>query len=323
MANISRIFFIDERIRSRGFVTRKEVSDKFEVHIDTIKRDIEYMKMFLNAPLKYSASHGGYVYATPFETVFSAAEDAALYYIFVHRITDSFRLGKAPYVPVISKDILTKIMSYVPEEYEKILDNVTYDSSDQDVMDLKDFRNILRAIKNQKCLEIEYCNATGEKSCRIVEPLELMNYLGKWYIITYCHKRKKLAVFLISRIISSTLKDDNFINSVTGKEIKEYAEGSFGMFKSSNSELATIRIYEPSYHYVKNQIWHKNQIVIEGEENEKKYLEITLPVGERYNEIIARVMAYAPDSEILSPVLLREKWIDTIKTMWEKYANYL
>ncbi|MGI6394410.1 MAG: helix-turn-helix transcriptional regulator [bacterium] len=319
MSNLSRITFIDERIRTRGFVTRKEVAEEFEVHIDTVKRDIEYMKLFLNAPLEYSAAKRGYIYSTPFETVFSAAEDAALYYIFVHRITDGFRLGGIPYVPVISKDILAKIKSYVPSDYENILDSVVYDSSDLDIMDIRYFRNILRSIKGNLQLNISYCNAAGVTSSRVIEPMLLTNYLGKWYAIAFCHNRKELAVFLISRITGCSLTDKLFFNSVTSKELKSYFEGSFGMFKSKKTELAVIRVYEPSLHYVKNQKWHKLQTVTEGIEKGRKYLEITLPVGERHNEVIARVMAYAPDSEILSPPHLREKWVKVIKEMAEKY----
>lgn len=321
MSNLSRITFIDERIRSRGFVTRKEVAEEFEVHIDTVKRDIEYMRLFLNAPLEYSNKFHGYTYSTPFETVFSAAEDAALYYIFVHRITDGFRLGGVPYVPVISKDILTKIKSYVPSEYENILDSVVYDSSDQDILDIRDFRNILRSIKNSLQLEMGYCNAKGEISSRVVEPMLLTNYLGKWYIIGYCHKRKELAVFLISRITNCRVTENMFENAVTKKELKNYTDGSFGMFKSSKTALATIRISEPSMHYIRNQKWHKDQTVTEGSSSGISYIEITLPVGERHNEIIARTMAYAPDSEIIAPEELRGKWLDTIRKMWNKYGT--
>ena len=52
----------------------------------------------------------------------------------------------------------------------------------------------------------------------------------------------------------------------------------------------------------------------------KKCLEITLPVGERDKEIIARVLSYSPDSEIVSPPELRGKWLDRLKTMYEKFC---
>ena len=69
MANLERVAFINHEIKVKGFVTRKEVADHFEVHIDTVMRDIEYMRNFLSAPLKYKKGKGGYVYETPFPNI--------------------------------------------------------------------------------------------------------------------------------------------------------------------------------------------------------------------------------------------------------------
>ena len=59
MSNLERVVYINHTIKTKGFVTRKEVSDRFEVHIDTVKRDIEYMRTYLSAPIKYRQSVGG------------------------------------------------------------------------------------------------------------------------------------------------------------------------------------------------------------------------------------------------------------------------
>ncbi|MBO4698083.1 HTH domain-containing protein, partial [bacterium] len=92
MSNLERVVYINHTIKTKGFVTRKEVSDRFEVHIDTVKRDIEYMRTYLSAPIKYRQSVGGYVYETPFDMLFDSLEDAVLYYIFVRSISDSLKL---------------------------------------------------------------------------------------------------------------------------------------------------------------------------------------------------------------------------------------
>lgn len=92
MANLERVAFINHMIKVKSFVTRKEVADHFEVHIDTVMRDIEYMRTFLSAPLKYKKGKGGYVYETPFEMIFDSFDDAVFYYIFVKRFSDSFNI---------------------------------------------------------------------------------------------------------------------------------------------------------------------------------------------------------------------------------------
>ena len=159
-------------------------------------------------------------------------------------------------------------------------------------MDLKDFRNILESFMMKRCIEISYINADGEGSTRVVEPLKLMNYLGKWYLIAFCRTRKALRVFLISRFTSSRLTNSAFEYPVTRKELDKYIDGSFGMFKSETSSTAVIRVFEPAYYYVRNQIWHKNQKVKDSVIDGKKCLEITLPVGDRDKEILARVLYY-------------------------------
>lgn len=321
MSNLERVVYINHAIKTKGFVTRKEVSDRFEVHIDTVKRDIEYMRDFLSAPIKYRQSVGGYVYETPFDMLFDSLEDAVLYYIFVKRLSDSFKLNGLSYIPVISQDILANIATYIPANFDEIMDNISYDSSDVDSMDLKDFRNILESFMMKRCVEISYINADGEKSTRVVEPLKLMNYLGKWYLIAFCRKRKALRVFLVSRFTSSKLTDSAFEYPVTRKELERYIDGSFGMFKSETSTEAVIRVFEPAYYYVRNQIWHKNQKVNDCVIDGKKCLEITLPVGDRDKEILARVLSYSPDSEIVSPPQLREKWLERIRTLYEKFCK--
>lgn len=321
MSNLERVVYINHAIKTKGFVTRKEVSDRFEVHIDTVKRDIEYMRTFLSAPIKYRQSVGGYVYETPFDMLFDSLEDAVLYYIFVKRLSDSFKLNGLSYIPVISQDILANIATYIPANFDEIMDNISYDSSDVDSMDLKDFRNILESFMMKRCVEISYINADGEESTRVVEPLKLMNYLGKWYLIAFCRKRKALRVFLVSRFTSSRLTDSAFEYPVTRKELERYIDGSFGMFKSETSTEAVIRVFEPAYYYVRNQIWHKNQKVNDCVIDGKKCLEITLPVGDRDKEILARVLSYSPDSEIVSPPQLREKWLERIRTLYKKFCK--
>ena len=321
MANLERVAFINHMIKVKGFVTRKEVADHFEVHIDTVMRDIEYMRNFLSAPLKYQKGKGGYVYETPFEMLFDSFDDAVFYYIFVKRFSDSFKLNGIPYVPIISKEILSKISSFIPEEFDSLMDKITYDSSDTDILELKDFRNILESFIMKKCLHITYLDAKGDETTRTIEPIRLINYFGKWYLLAFCRKRNELRVFLVSRFVESSVLNEICEKIFTKSEIDEYVESCFGMFKSASSELAVIRVYEPAYYHVVKQKWHKNQVTKELIIDGRKCLEITLPVGERHNEIIARVMAHSPDCEIVSPVELREQWLDNIKKLHERFCK--
>jgi predicted DNA-binding transcriptional regulator YafY len=321
MSNLERVAFMNHMIKTKGFVTRKEVAEKFEVHIDTVMRDIEYMRNYLSVPIKYKKGKGGYVYETPFDMLFDSFNDAVFYYIFVKRFSDSFKLNGIHYVPIISKEILSKISSYIPAEFDELLDMITYDSSDTDTLELTDFRNILDSFIMKRCLEISYIDAKGDETERVVEPLRLINYFGKWYLLAFCHKRNEFRVFLVSRFVKSRILEEKCGKIFTKSEINSFVESCFGMFKSYSSEMATIRVYEPAYYHVVKQKWHKDQITKDIVVDGKKCLEITLPVGEHHSEIIARVMAHSPDCEIIGPKGLRDEWISTIRKLNERFCK--
>jgi len=70
----NRILLIDELIRSGSYPNAVSMSKKMEVSDRTIQRDIEYLRLFDNAPLEYDALRRGYFYTEPnvFEAVFKA-----------------------------------------------------------------------------------------------------------------------------------------------------------------------------------------------------------------------------------------------------------
>ena len=321
MANLERIAYMNHRIKTHGFVTRQEVAERFEVHIDTVLRDIGYMRDYLSAPIKYSRELGGYVYDSPFEMLFDSFDDAVFYYIFVSQLSNSMNLGGVPYVPVISKEILSKISSYIPAEFDELLDKISYDSSDFDTMDLTNFRNILESLLMKVRLEIKYLDSKGDVTSRAIEPIRLINYSGKWYLLAYCHKRRGLREFLVSRFTESRITEEPFSEIYTKSEIDRFVGNVFGIYPSERSETATIRIYEPASYFFLKQKWHKDQTMKETVVDGKKCLEITLPIGEYHYEIIARVMRYSPECEIVSPPALRREWLDHIKKIYEKFCK--
>ena len=230
-------------------------------------------------------------------------------------------LDGIPYVPVISKEILSKISSYIPAEFEELLDKISYDSSDLDTMEVSNFRNILESLLMKVRLEIKYLDSKGDITSRAIEPIKLINYSGKWYLLAYCHKRHGLREFLVSRFVESRITEEPFSEIYTKSEIDRFVGSVFGIYPSERSETATIRIYEPASYFFLKQKWHKDQTMKETVVDGKKCLEITLPIGEYHYEIIARVMRYSPECEIVSPPALRREWLDHIKKIYEKFCK--
>ena len=112
-----------------------------------------------------------------------------------------------------------------------------------------------------------------------------------------------------------------FRSGTREEEVQKFIKNSTGMYKENNNNLAVVRFYESAYCKVNYQVWHKDQKIETGEIDGKKYIDFTVPVGRNYEEMMAKVMAYAPHSEVISPEDFRDEWKGNIRTMYEKYLK--
>ena len=94
---------------------------------------------------------------------------------------------------------------------------------------------------------------------------------------------------------------------------------SFGIARGKEIETAVIRFYEPTLHHVIDQKWHKEQITEHINDKNNHYLQFTLPVA-KYEELVGRVLRFAPDAEIISPPAMRRMWLDKLKDTIKKYS---
>jgi predicted DNA-binding transcriptional regulator YafY len=170
-------------------------------------------------------------------------------------------------------------------------------------------------------ITLHYTNAKGEESDRELEPYKLLNYHGNWYLVAYCHTRESLATFLLARMEHPNIIDEEFDSLTENREVQQFIESSAGIYKSKNTTSATVRFYEPALYKVNHQVWHKDQTVEQGEVDGKKYIDFTIPVGWSYEEIMAKVMAYAPHSEVISPPEFKEEWKETIRQLHDKFIT--
>ena len=60
MANTERLYKIERLIRVRGVVSFQTLRDELEVSPATLKRDLEYLRSRLGAPIEYDREANGY-----------------------------------------------------------------------------------------------------------------------------------------------------------------------------------------------------------------------------------------------------------------------
>jgi len=318
-SQIARIFFIDQRIRSAGSVTLKEIMQHAEVASATAKRDIETLKYTINAPIIYDRKIRAYTYENEFTLLNYAGEQLFLFYVLARGAVQN-----KSYLPLSAEyareTISEKIKEILPVEFQEISQNFQYISSDYEKIDYSLLSTILESMLNRQQCRLEYLTKGKSDSIRTINPLKVICYGTKWYLITFCHKNQGLRTFLFSRIQGLTLTTKTFDPQKWEDDLVERIEGSFGVARGDSIQTATIKFYDPSSYYVKDQIWHPEQTTIVSTIEGEFVVEFQLPYA-KPEELIGKVLKYGATAEIAEPLSLRDQWLEEIEKMSKKYLS--
>ena len=195
MSQTERIFHIDRSIRECGGVTVAEIAKKFEVCERQAKRDIEYMRDRLGAPIVWATHCRRYEYTASWDSLRFADEKSFLAFAFLKAILTEYH-----YVPVVSNDILTLLKEKIAGHYANIAEKVSYELPDMESIDGDIAYALCQALLHSCELDITYTDSKGTESARVIAPLRLVNYAGKWYCVALDSKSSEMRTFAISRI---------------------------------------------------------------------------------------------------------------------------
>ena len=211
---INRILLIDKLIRSGSYPNAESMSKKMEVSARTIQRDIEYLKLFYNAPLEYDALHRGYYYTE------------ANFFIKSVLLTEGELFSIALFDRLLVQYRNTPLEGHLRNIFRKILDalpqKITVDSSllNDHVSFIPDhagninhdvFEAVFTALRTRKTMSFEY--RALDKTVwakRIVNPYHAICQRGNWYIIGFCHEKDEPRLFNLSRIRKTVITKQSF-----------------------------------------------------------------------------------------------------------------
>jgi predicted DNA-binding transcriptional regulator YafY len=136
--------------------------------------------------------------------------------------------------------------------------------------------------------------------------------MGTWHLIGYCHLRKGIRDFALSRISEPKVLTESF-KLPPDFDFKEYFLSTFGLYKGKSTKEVTLRFTPEESKWIKDQIWHKDQKV--------KYLkdgslELSFPVSD-LSEIKREVLKHGDAVVVIKPKSLR----DLIKAEADKIAK--
>jgi len=172
---------------------------------------------------------------------------------------------------------------------------------------------VLEGCLKQRRLSFSYQSPVREEEVsRVIDPYHLMNYMGTWHLIDYCHPRNTLRDFVLGRMVDVKVLDETF-EMPFDFNAKNYFASSFGIYKGEPVREVTLRFSPLKSKWIKDQIWHKDQKVKTLKDGS---LELSFPVAD-FSEIKREILKHGDMVEVVKPKSLRR----LIKTEAEKITE--
>lgn len=310
MSLLERIYFFHEKLQDLRYPNATILVDQFEVSLATARRDIAYLRDRLLAPLAFDSQKNGFFYNQEgFALPFERSPKIIFLLGMLNKMAEEAGLGQLPEVKTLEE----KLSTFVFPDYGRLVDNIHCEWVEVESLQPLIFETIVEAIVTRHIVSIDYNTTSREATKRIIEPLRLINYQGRWYLLAYCQLRRAIRIFHIARMSKAALGKDTFEPSPHDHD--ELLHQSFGIFKGKSIYLAEILFTSTAAELVRHQHWHANQSLEEVADG----ILLRLPVSDN-REILMKVLQYGSMAKVIAPKALRDEVKQEIQRMTKLYT---
>jgi proteasome accessory factor B len=131
---------------------------------------------------------------------------------------------------------------------------------------------------------------------RVVDPYQLANVNGDWYLFAFDHLRKDLRRFVPSRIITAEPTGATFSRPAQF-ELEKLLRDSFGVHSREGDFEVVLRFEEGVADYIREKRWHPSQALKELKDGG---VEMQLRLGS-LNEIERWILGWGGAARVMSP----------------------
>jgi predicted DNA-binding transcriptional regulator YafY len=325
MDRTERFYKIDQIINERKLVPFKDLQDELEVSRATLKRDLEYMRNRLNAPIIWDRDAGGYRFDKISPSVGGQYELPGLWFnsTEVHALLTMQHLLAnvdpggilTPHIqPLMSR--LNALLGAADNTADEILKRILIVGQGKRHMKIEHFERVGSALLRRKRMTINYfARGKGESTEREVSPQRLVHYRENWYLDAWCHLRdglRNFAVDSISRVdvLEKKAKDV----SRTSMDL-ELGPG-YGIFTGLEVQYAKLRFTPERARWVAHEQWHPKQ---RGTLESDGSYTLELPYADD-RELLMDILKFGAEVEVLGPAALKKRVKEEIGRMASRHA---
>lgn len=309
MDRTERFYKIDQLLKSRRVVPLSLFIDEMSVSRSTVKRDIEYMRDRMLAPIVWDRSAHGYRYDTSEEEDgrqalpglwFNASEAHAL--LTMEHLLSNLQPGllSSQIAPLRSR--IRGMLDHGDLASDEVLRRVRVLNMASRQVALNNFETMASAVLGRRRLRFDHYNRRTDRTVsREVSPQRLVHYRDNWYLDAWCHLRNALRSFSVDAIRAVELLDRK-ARSVGDRALDRELGASYGIFAGRRTQTAVLRFTPECARWVATEKWYPQQ---ESEFDDEGFLILRLPYSND-TELVMDILRYGPDVEVIGPGTLRE-----------------
>ncbi|MDC7227292.1 MAG: WYL domain-containing protein [Spirochaetales bacterium] len=262
-SQLSRIFFIHEQLKAGGYPSSVKLAELWEgVSSKTVRRDIEYLRDMMNAPIEYDASRRGYYYTEPSYDIPSfMLTEGELFSLAIGEVVLA-DYQNSPFFPQL-KQIFDRIKVNLSENINldslDIKDMISAVHYPQVKIDPDIFAPVSSAVSSARIIRVQYqVPRYSDTRAMTIEPYKIVAHRGNWYLIGNHIEAEKIKVWAINRIKQINLNEETF-KIPADFDLEDYIDTSLGIFISTKRYEVSLKFSSAVAGIIKERKWHDNQ----------------------------------------------------------------
>lgn len=295
----SRLFKIVYHLLDKGRATAPELSEKFEVSVRTIYRDIDALSG-AGIPIYTEAGRNGGIYLMNdfvLDKAVLTEEEKREILVALHSINSTNNIDNRQILQKLSAIFNVSSESWLEVDFLKWGNNGT---------DNAKFELLKSAIIHQRCVKITYANSYGRISERIVQPLKMSYKSMSWYLKAYCTEKQDYRIFKLTRMIELEVLSDTFCKKLF-PELDEMAGQVYRTIVLRFAKEISYRVYDE---FANTQI--------STDENGDLIVSVEMPEDEW---LIGYLLSFGTQVDIVEPLYLKAIVAKQAKEIYEKYKS--
>ena len=290
----------------------------------TFKRDLEYLRSRMHAPIDYDRDAGGYRLGKPSGDKrgprhelpglwFNASEVHAL--LTMQSLLRGLEPGLLrPHVePLLAR--LQGMLATDDHSLEEIERRVRILHMAARKVKLKYFQLAATATLRRLRIAVTYWSRYNDKTTeRELSPQRLVFYRGNWYLDAWCHLRKDIRSFALDGLRQAVLLEKPAKN-VAEAELDEVLASGYGIISGRKLDRAVLRFSATAARWVAAEEWHPKQKA--RTEADGSYL-LEFPYNDD-QELVMDILRHGSEVEVLAPPALRDKVKAALATAFKLY----